>query len=136
MPMYDRSFLQIARTGTPEYVTASRRRARRPALIAAWAFWTAGCAPSLGSAVHAYEHGRYPQAMEELRAVEADAGHSAGSEAARYALYRGLAHFALGNLAAARHWFSVVNRHVAADPALLSSDDAGRLASAWAHLPR
>jgi hypothetical protein len=104
-------------------------------LAAACLLWAAGCAPSLGGAVRAYEHGRYPEALEELRAVETDAAHGSPSDAARYALYRGLAHLALGNLAAARLWFGVVNQGLARDPALVSRDDAGRLASARAHLP-
>ena len=34
-----------------------------------------GCVSPLGGAVRAYEHGRYPEAMDELRAIEADARH-------------------------------------------------------------
>ncbi|HMJ54829.1 MAG TPA: hypothetical protein VK540_22265 [Polyangiaceae bacterium] len=96
----------------------------------------AGCAPSFGGAVGAYEHGRYPEAMEELRAVETEAHRWDPSDAARYALYRGLAHFALGDLPASHFWLARVKQGLDIHPALLSADDAGRLASAWAHLPR
>jgi hypothetical protein len=73
--------------------------------------------------------------MEELRAIETDACRRGSSDPARYALYRGLAHLALGDLAATRLWFGSVKRAMEADPTILSADDAGRLASAWAHLP-
>jgi hypothetical protein len=107
-----------------------------PVLVAALVFGAAACAPSLGGAVRSYEHGRYPEAMDELRAVETDACESDASGAARYALYRGLVHLALGDLAATRSWFGPIERAVAAAPALLSPEDAARLASARAHLPR
>ena len=84
----------------------------------------------------AYEHGRYPESIEELRAVERDAHRWSTEGAARYALYRGLAHFALGDLAATRAWLGRVERAIAADPELLSTDETQRLASARAHLPR
>jgi hypothetical protein len=74
--------------------------------------------------------------MEELRAVEVDASRSRPPSVVRYALYRGLAHLALGDLAAAHCWFDRVAEATKADPALLSADDARRLAAAWAHLPR
>jgi hypothetical protein len=94
-----------------------------------------GCGAPLGGAVRAYEHGRYPEAMDELRAVEADTTHWRAADGARYALYRGLAHLALGDIAATRYWFARVSGAAAADPTVLSPEDAARLASAWAHLP-
>jgi hypothetical protein len=109
----------------------------RPALaLVATLVLGTGCAPSLGGAVHAYEHGRYPEAMEALRAIQADACRWSASDAARYTLYRGLAHLALGDLEATRFWFGRLKPAVDLDTALLSEGDAGRLASAWAHLPR
>ncbi|HMI86094.1 MAG TPA: hypothetical protein VK550_18485 [Polyangiaceae bacterium] len=106
------------------------------ALIAGLGLGATGCAPSLSGAMRAYEHARYPEAMEELRTVEPDACHWDTSDSARYALYRGLAHLALGDLAATRFWFGRVERATAVDPGLLSADDAVKLASARAHLPR
>jgi hypothetical protein len=67
--------------------------------------------------------------------VETDACRWGRSQAARYALYRGLAHLALGDLPATRRWFDRVSRATDGDAALLSADDAGRLAAAQAHLP-
>jgi hypothetical protein len=115
--MHDRSFFQLP-------------------FAAGLALCVAACAPSLGGAVRAYEHGRYAEAMEELRAVEMDACRATNSDATRYALYRGLTHFALGDLAATRAWFGPIERAVATHPELLSSDETQRLASARAHLPR
>jgi len=94
------------------------------------------CASPLGGAVRAYEQGRYPEAMDELRAVEADAKRWHSAEAARYALYRGLAHLALGDHRATHHWLDRLDRAMASEPTLLAQGDAHRLASARAHLPR
>ena len=115
--MHDRSFLFLA-------------------LATALLLAASGCAPSLGGAARAYEHGRYPEAMEELRAVESEACRWSDSDATRYALYRGLAHFALGDLAAARAWLEHVERAVATHPEFISNDETHRMASARAHLPR
>lgn len=86
--------------------------------------------------MRSYEHARYPEAMDELRAVEMDATNRGATSAARYALYRGLAHLGLGDLRAARFWLERVRQTTLADPRVLSDDETGQLASAWAHLPR
>lgn len=93
-----------------------------------------GCAGSFGIGVREYDHGRYPEAIEQLRDAERDAAGWRGRERARYALYRGLAHLALGDRPATLHWLGEAKRAVDANPTLLSDEDAGRLASAWAHL--
>jgi hypothetical protein len=95
-----------------------------------------GCASPIGDAVRAYEQGRYPDAMDVLRAVETDTRRAGAADAARYALYRGLAHLALGDLPATHYWFDRLEQALATEPRLLSADDAHRLASARAHLPR
>jgi len=119
--MHDRSFLALLALAS---------------FAAGMALFAVGCTPSFSGAVRAYEHGRYAEAMEELRAVEADACRGNNSDATRYALYRGLTHFALGDLAATRAWFAPIERAVAAQPELLSNDETHRLAAARAHLPR
>ena len=110
-------------------------RGRACAFAVGIVLMASACASPLGGAVRAYEQGRYPEAMNELRAVEADAQRWHSPEAARYALYRGLAHLALGDHRATRHWFDRLDRAMAAEPTLLSESDAHRLASALAHLP-
>jgi hypothetical protein len=94
-----------------------------------------GCAGSFGTGIRDYDHGRYPEAMEELRVVECDATGWSPNARARYALYRGLTHLALGARPAAVYWLRVAKRALDESPLLLTEEDAGRLASAWAHLP-
>jgi hypothetical protein len=94
-----------------------------------------GCAGSFGAGVRDYDHGRYPEAIEELRAVECDAVTWRPNARARYALYRGLTHLALGDRSATVYWLSQAKLALDESPMLLSSEDAGRLTSAWAHLP-
>ncbi len=93
------------------------------------------CSGSFGQGVRHYDHGRYPEALEELRMVECDASGWAPASRARYALYRGLAHLALGAHPAAVYWLTQAKRAADESPTLLSDEDAGRLTSAWAHLP-
>jgi hypothetical protein len=94
-----------------------------------------GCAGSFGEGVRDYDHGRYPEAIEELRVVECDAPTWQPKARARYALYRGLTHLALGDRPRTLRWLGEVKRALDQNPTLLSSEDAGRLTSAWAHLP-
>ena len=131
--MTDRSFLAIV--SCLEQAASCRRSKPQGFLVLAVALVTQACAPSFGGAVQAYEHGRYPEAMDELRAVEADAMRCGSSAVTRYALYRGLAHLGLGDLRAARFWLERVKHTVASDPQALSAEESGDLASAWAHLP-
>ena len=93
------------------------------------------CSGSFGAGVRDFDHGRYPEALDELRVVECDAAAWDQRDRARYALYRGLTHLALGARPAAVHWLSQAKRALEDDPLILSNEDAGRLASAWAHLP-
>jgi hypothetical protein len=94
-----------------------------------------GCAGPFGTGIRDYDHGRYPEAMEELRVVECDAAGWSPRARVRYALYRGLTHLALGAQPAAVHWLREAKQALDESPLLLSEEDAGRLASAWAHLP-
>ena len=98
------------------------------------ALYTGGCTGSFGAGVRDYDHGRYPEAIEQLRDSERAAAHWQGRDRARYALYRGLTHLALGNRPATLFWLGEAKRAVDANPTLLSDEDTGRLASAWAHL--
>jgi hypothetical protein len=93
------------------------------------------CTGSFGAGVRDYDHGRYPEALEELRVVECDAPGWNSSARARYALYRGLTHLALGARPSAVRWLAEAKRALDEDPILLSNEEAGRLASAWSHLP-
>jgi hypothetical protein len=101
----------------------------------AFAFATGACSGSFGAGVRAYDHGRYPEALEELRSAERDAVRARGRDRVRYALYRGLTHLALGDREGTRRWLGEAKRAADQSPTLLSDEDAGRLASAWSHLP-
>jgi hypothetical protein len=93
-----------------------------------------GCGGTFGAGVREYDHGRYPEALDHFREAEPDAAALSGQRRARYALYRGLAHLALGDRVATVRWLREVERAVRAEPTLLADDDLGRLSSAWAHL--
>lgn len=93
-----------------------------------------GCAGSFGAGVRAYDHGQYPEALEHFREAEENATTQRGEARARYALYRGLAHLALGDRVATLRWLRRARDAVQAEPTLLADEDLGRLASAWAHL--
>jgi hypothetical protein len=103
-------------------------------LPVALALSATGCSGSFGAGVRDYDHGRYPEAIDELRQAERGAAGWRGRDRARYALYRGLTHLALGDRPATLRWLGEVKRAIDANPTLLSDEDTGRLASAWAHL--
>jgi tetratricopeptide (TPR) repeat protein len=95
----------------------------------------AGCAGPFEEGVRQYDRGRYPEAIQTLRRLQAEAPGYDRRESARYALYRGLTHFALGDRQQALRWLAEAKRASDADPCIFSDADGGRLASAWAHLP-
>src|SRR4051812_48724632 len=106
--------------------------ARHVVVFIAWALVTAsGCAGSFGAGVRDYDHARYPEADEELRAAESDAVSWSPGARARYALYRGLTHLALGDRLASVYWLTQAKRALDDNPLLFSDQDAGRLTSAW-----
>jgi hypothetical protein len=80
--------------------------------------------------------GRYEDALDALRAEEAAARSYAGGERARYALYRGLAHWSLGDARAAGRWLAEAKAAYDAEPRCLSDGDAGRLRDAWRGMGR
>ncbi|HEU4535780.1 MAG TPA: hypothetical protein VFS00_16755, partial [Polyangiaceae bacterium] len=75
--------------------------------------------------------GRYADALDALRAEEGPARSLGAPARARYALYRGLAHLALGDGEAAGRWLGEAKASYDADPRCLSEADAGRLEGAW-----
>jgi hypothetical protein len=93
-----------------------------------------GCSP-LGSAVRAYDHGLYPDALASLAALEGRAESLGPGDRARYALYRGLAHLSVGDAGRATPWLYRAKQAADDDPTLLSDEDMGRLGSALSHVP-
>jgi hypothetical protein len=92
----------------------------------------AGCAaPRLGHAVRAAEEARYPAALRELGALEVRLHHRGPRWCARYALERGLAHLAVGDLVAADLWLRRAWAWVETRPELFTPSEQSRLAAAW-----
>ena len=90
-----------------------------------------GCAGPLDSALEAFDGGRYPEALDELRRAEPAAFRARADMRRRYALYRGLAHLAVGDVRAAHTWLALVKREWDRDPTLLDAQAQGQLLAAW-----
>lgn len=93
------------------------------------------CTSSFGEGVAHYGRAEYPQALERFVAIEGEVSGWPARDRAEYALYRGLTHFALGNRVLAKEWLGRAKLSYDADPTIFSDADAGKLGSAWAHLP-
>lgn len=90
-----------------------------------------GCGGRYGRAVAAYEKTQYPEALAALEAVP-ESDWSANSErVARYALYRGLSHLAVGEAETAVAWLTRCHAEVAIAPDSLGAVDKSRLHTAW-----
>jgi len=97
-----------------------------------------GCASPLTSARQAFDEARYPDAVAEYRALAPRVTALDQRELFGYALYRGLAHLALGDARPAERWLLAAKRLSEASPGLISQDEQGRLLSAWrsmGHMP-
>jgi hypothetical protein len=95
-----------------------------------------GCSSPLTEARTSFDEARYPDAVARFRAVRRDG--LSRSELFEYALYRGLTHLALGDAAPAERWLLVAKRLSEESPGLATSDQEGRLMSAWrsmGHMP-
>ena len=103
-----------------------------PVLCAA--LFAPGCGGALDDAVRAYDSGLYAVALERLAGAESESRSADARAGARYALYRGLAHLAVGDGRAAAVWLESAHLAVRARPDLLAPEDTGRLESARAHL--
>jgi hypothetical protein len=116
---------------------AVRRCILPKALLASLALLS-GCQSSLSRGVEAYDQSQYPEAIAELRRGEVAWPRGTEPERTRYALYRGLAHLALGDAHAAESWLRWARQRVARQSALLNTSERGRLDAAWrslGHMP-
>ncbi len=114
----------------------SRPIRTRPAALALTLALLAACHVVRDDAPALLAQGRYEDALDALRAQEAAARGFDGRERARYALYRGLAHLALGDGVAAGRWLGEAKSFYDGDPRALSEADAGRLEGAWRGMGR
>lgn len=109
-----------------------------------WAFLlillvsSSGCRSALSDAMASYTDARYPTAAAQFRAAEPAARRLNGGEFARYALYRGLTHLALGDASAAARWVGYAKQSADRDPYVFNDSDRGALLAAWrsmGHMP-
>ena len=94
-----------------------------------------GCSSPLSEARTSFDEARYPDAVAQYRAVRPALP---ADQLFEYALYRGLTHLALGDAAPAERWLTLAKRLSEASPGLASSEQSGRLLSAWrsmGHMP-
>jgi hypothetical protein len=97
-----------------------------------------GCSSPLAEARTSFDEARYPEAIAQYRAVRPLANRFSRTELFDYALYRGLSHLALGDASSAERWLLVAKRLLEESPGLATSDERGRLTSAWrsmGHMP-
>lgn len=92
-----------------------------------------GCHSALDDAMAAYEDARYPSAAALFRGAEAqlETAELSRRDFARYALYRGLTHLALGDLQAARRWVGYAKQRADHDPLTFTNRERGALLAAW-----
>lgn len=86
-----------------------------------------GCGGSLGAAKSDYRKGRVAEAKDELVRLEPQSRAWSNPRRAEYALYRGLAHFSLGDRATAGVWLNEAKALEDAQPRTLAEDDRVRL---------
>ncbi len=87
----------------------------------------AGCASTLGQGKSAFEKGRYPLAKRELLAVASDYPTWDAREQAEFALYLGLTHAELGDVAQAQRWLETAKALEDARRGTLSEEDWRRV---------
>ncbi|MGE0323335.1 MAG: hypothetical protein AB7K71_05685 [Polyangiaceae bacterium] len=83
-----------------------------------------------------YRDARYPDALHEFSAAEADYPELSRSEQAHYALYRGLSYLAVGDAVRADGWLSIAKRELDTRPDTFTPDERGRLVAAWQSMGR
>ncbi len=91
--------------------------------------FTSACQGALGGGISAFHHADYPLAARELRAA-AEVGVE-DEDVARYHLYTGLTHLALGNAALAVGHLTRARTTLDIDPEYFSTPERARLLSAW-----
>ena len=90
-----------------------------------------GCGNPLSAGLEAFDEARYPDAIEQLRSVEANVPDLDPAERNRYALYRGLSHLAAGDARQATRWLGRAKAALDADPHAYDARETGQLVAAW-----
>ncbi len=97
-----------------------------------------GCRSLYGEALDSYADARYPTAAARFRALEPEIRTWSPHERARYSLYRGLTHLALGDARAACFWLGYAKVRSDREPNIFDTRERGALLSAWrsmGHMP-
>ncbi len=98
----------------------------------------AGCAGPLDDAMGDFRDARYPEAVQDFRRLEPTSRGWPAQRRARYALYRGLTHLALGDARPADFWLGYAKALSERQPGVLDTAERGRLVAAWrsmGHMP-
>jgi hypothetical protein len=85
------------------------------------------CGGALSEGQSQFDGGRYPEANQTFESLEAESRGWEDAKRARYALYRGLTHAALGDRAQAGAWLREAKAIEDTHPGSLSHPDAQRL---------
>jgi hypothetical protein len=94
-----------------------------------------GCGSALGDALDSYADARYPTAAAQFRAIDPGPPRF-DPDFARYSLYRGMTHLALGDARAASHWLGYAKQCLDRDPQLFDDQQRGALIAAWRSMGR
>ena len=97
-----------------------------------------GCGSALADAMDSFNEARYPTAAARFRAFEPEIRTLNAHERARYSLYRGLTHLALGDARAACFWLGYAKVRADREPHVFDVSDRSALLSAWrsmGHMP-
>jgi hypothetical protein len=97
-----------------------------------------GCQSAWADAMDSYSDARYPTAAAQFRQAEPAARRLGPQDFAKYALYRGLTHLALGDARAATRWVGYAKQSADGDPQVFDDRDRGALLAAWrsmGHMP-
>ena len=90
-----------------------------------------GCHSAFGEAMDSYADARYPTAAAQFRELQPELRTLNAQERARYSLYRGLTHLALGDARAACVWLGDAKVRADAEPDIFDTRARGALLSAW-----
>lgn len=91
----------------------------------------AGCGGAMSRAQHAFDEGRYPDAVGELRALETRSASFSPKARAKYVLMRGLTHLACGDTREATRWLGYAKSLYEREPNIFDDAERGRLFAAW-----
>jgi hypothetical protein len=103
----------------------------RMAAMVCMALGLLACEAPMARGLQAYHDGCYPESVERLMGSEGQMRGADAPQRARYALYRGLAHLAVGDVELANRWLAEAKALWDWDRSVLDTQDTGRMLSGW-----